>query len=180
LVIFAQFFEKINTIDNIMLGKILSVLNESEVQELIDALPRIGILIAGADGEIKEEEINWGAKLSHIRAFKPHGKHGNLDAINEYFAKIDDHYLLRFQDILKHLPTDTDARSTILSSELSNLNPILNKLDQHFAAELYHNFLSFAKHIARADGGVLGIGSISSIEGKWINLPMIHPIETND
>ena len=158
-----------------MLNEILSGLNETEIQELIDALPRIGILIAGADGEINQEEINWGAKLSHIRAYKPHGKHGNLDELNEYFAKIDDHYMLRFGNILESLPTDVEARNAQLSADLSKLNPILDKLDPHFSEMLYHNFLTFAKHIAKADGGILGIGSISIEENKWIKLGMLNP-----
>lgn len=158
-----------------MLNELLSVLNETETQQLMDALPKIGLLIAGADGEIDEKEIEWGAKLAYIRAYKAHGKHGAMDEVNEYFEKIDETYRSSFENLMKTAPAETAERTAFLSTELASLNDILDKLDPDFAHTMYQNFLSFAKHIARAEGGVLGFASINAAESKLIHLDMIHP-----
>jgi hypothetical protein len=158
-----------------MLNELLSVLSETETQQLMEALPKIGLLIAGADGVIDEKEIEWGAKLTYIRAYKAHGKHGAFDEINEYFERIDEQYRSNFENLLKIAPANTTERTDFLSAELSALNGILDKLDPEFASSLYQNFLSFAKHIARADGGILGFASISNEENRLLDLDMIHP-----
>jgi len=36
--------------------------------------------------------------------------------------------------------------------------------------------LSFAEHIAKASGGIMGFFSVNAAEAKLIQLPMLHPI----
>ena len=64
----------------------------------------------------------------------------------------------------------------LISDKLAKLNKILASLDNATAYALYKSFITFAEHIAKASGGFLRFGSISSQEKKWISLPMLNPI----
>ncbi|MBK8391868.1 MAG: hypothetical protein IPL23_22440 [Saprospiraceae bacterium] len=59
---------------------------------------------------------------------------------------------------------------------MEEVNPILGKLDHLVALHLYKSYTSFAKHVAKASGGVLGFFSIGPNESNLITLPMITPI----
>ena len=54
------------------------------------------------------------------------------------------------------------------------LNDILGKLEAKVAAAVYDEWISFARHVARASGGFLKVWSISAAEKKWIALPMLR------
>ena len=54
---------------------------------------------------------------------------------------------------------------------------MLPKLPQVMGAKLYKSLTSFAKHIARADGGVFKMWSISKEEQALVDLPMITPVD---
>lgn len=46
------------------------MLSESEYQQLKDALALITVYIAGADGSIDKEEMEWAEKVTEIRSYK--------------------------------------------------------------------------------------------------------------
>ena len=77
------------------------------------------------------------------------------------------------------LSKDRSERMNQVSTELAKLNPILAKLDTCYAAALYQSFLSFAKHIARASGGILRFLTIGPKEHKVVELPMIEEFLQN-
>ncbi len=156
-----------------MLSEQLKNLTAAESDLLLEAIPTITVLIAGADHVIDQKESDWAAKLTHIRSFVTSGHNQNKpDDTNEFYAWADKHYHEKFDALLKSSPISTD----ILTQKLASLNPILAKLEHQFAKKLYHSFLSFAEHIAKASGGVLGFGSVSDAENDLIGLPMIHQI----
>ena len=64
-----------------------------------------------------------------------------------------------------------------LSSKLASLNPILAKLENDIAVDLYESYLSFAVHVAKSSGGFLGMMSISAEEKELIGLTMLNKIE---
>ena len=145
-------------------------LTPSELQQLEEAVVHISILVAGADGSIDAEEAAWADKLTHIRGYS------GEEWLKEFYDGVAANFKIRFNDMVKSLPTDTALRQTTLATELDKVNPILAKLDAKTAHKMYHSYTTLAMSIAKASGGILGFGSVSRAEQKVVDLPMITPI----
>lgn len=145
--------------------------NEGQAELLVDAIPLITILIAGADGNIDDDEKSWGAKLTKIRSF------AHPDLLNDYYQKVGATYTDKMESYIKSLPSDVDARTAAISEKLAGLNGMLAQLEQADAYTIYKSFTTFAEHVAKASGGFLRIGAISKAESKLMGLPMITAIE---
>jgi hypothetical protein len=150
--------------------KFFTSLSQEELQHLQDAIPQIAILIAGADGNIDAEEREWADKLTNIRAY------AGDKVLHEYYETVHANFSIRFNDMLKTLPTNTAGRQEVLATNLSHLNTVLAKLDSRVAYHLYKSFVTYAKSIAEETGGFFRFGAISGEEKKWIGLPMLAPI----
>lgn len=148
-------------------------LNKQEWELLTDAIPLIGILIAGADGEIDDEELGWSKKITHIRSYKLKG------SLKSYYEEVDRNFEEKFMHFSEVLPAGVTERTEIISEKLKHINPILAKLEHDIAYKLYKGFLSFADHVAKASGGVMGFFSVNKEEAKLLNLSMIDPIYTD-
>ena len=148
----------------------LKHLSEDEQQELFDAIPVITLLIAGADGNIEDEELAWSEKITTIRGYS------GSESLQPFYDKVGEDYSERLDRWKAVVSKDTAERNADLSARISKLNPILAKLDPELGAEFYKSFTSFAKHVAKATGGIFGIGSISKEEAALIDLPMLTPI----
>ena len=98
----------------------------------------------------------------------------NAEDLRDYYKSVGEHFDQRLQELIDSLPNDVKERSQLISQSLEKMNPILKKLDEDLALHLYRDYLSFAKHVARASGGFLTFGSISSEEKKLIKLSMIQ------
>lgn len=153
---------------------ILNVLTDTEKSQLLEAIPAITILIAGADGEIDQDEKDWAAKLTNIRSF------ANNELLHEFYDAVGTDFESRLDAVLDLAPKTTEKRTEFLSEKLASLNPILAKLDPKVGYLLHKDFVSFAKHVAKASGGFLRIGAISSAEKKLIPLSMLDVIEYSD
>ena len=105
-------------------------LNEEEVTLLVDAIPLITVLIAGADGNIDQDEKDWGAKLTKIRSYS------HPENLNEFYGKVGETYADRVEALIQEMPDDVDNRNTAISDRLSGLNAILGKLEQDHAHKL--------------------------------------------
>lgn len=147
-----------------------------ELQELLDAIPVITLLIAGADGEIDDDELSTSEKITKIRGYS------GGEIMQDFYDKVGEDYTERLSRWLKVIPKDTAERTADLSGRLEKLNPILAKLAPELGAEMYKSFTSFATHVAKASGGFLGFGSINKEEANLVSLPMLTPIivETED
>lgn len=150
--------------------KSIESLPRNEQQVLYDAIPYVTILVAGADGIIDDAELAAGEKVAHARSF--HYKH---EEWMEFYKKADEVLHDRLQELIHHLPRDTAKRQATVSQQLSRLNAILPKLDRRQAKHFYDGLCSFAEHVARASGGVIGWMSIGPREAKVTDLPMIEP-----
>ena len=155
---------------NLIMFDSINKLNQEEQQILMDALPLVTVLIASADGKIDKSETAWAEKLADIRSYS------NEPDLNEYYEKVSEHFAERVSWFISELPEDTDAGIQMISKKLEGLNEVLPKLPQELGAKFYKSFTSFAKHIARADGGFLKMWSISKEEAALIDLPMINEI----
>lgn len=151
--------------------KELESLSAAEQQVLLDAVPYITILVAGADGEIDTKEVQWAEKLTKIRAFSYE------EELRPFYKKVGIHYEERLRQIMDDLPKSKESRIQVISKELAKLNDILPKLDHFYARNYYHSLKSFADHVAHASGGVMGWLSVGFEEYKIIDLPMINPIK---
>lgn len=149
-------------------------LNEQEIDLLREAIPMVTVLIAGADGEIDAKEEAWAKKVAHIRTYN------NPDSLNEYYKMVGASYQIDVNKYINFSEVDTATRTKNLSDKLAGLNDILVKLDPSFAKELYESLKTFANHVARASGGILGYGSIGHEEQQLVDLPMINPIVVPD
>lgn len=146
-------------------------LTETEKQQLVDAIPLITILVAGADGKIDEDELEWAKKVTEIRSYDFSSK------LTEYFKLVGEGFAARLEALTSSLPKETAERTQAISTQLAALNPILHKMDIHDAAIYYKNFRSFAEHVAKASGGILGFGRVDAAEAAVLKLPMLEVFE---
>jgi hypothetical protein len=145
-------------------------LKEEDLQILLDAVPLIAILIAGADGDINDEELQWSKKITHIRSYKMKAD------MKAFYEEVDKNYMGKLQHFIEVLPVSVNDRTKVISEKLIEVNPIMAKLAPEVGSKLYKSYLSFADHVAKASGGVMGFFSVNKEEASLIGLPMIHPI----
>ena len=145
-------------------------LNDDEKGQLIDALPLITVLIAGADGTFEKEELEWAEKITHIRSYKLKKE------MKAFYQEVDATFIEKVQYFMEAMPAGVETRNNIITERLAALNPILAKMDASYAYKLYQGFKSFASHVAKASGGIMGFFSVNPAEAKLIHLPMINPI----
>ena len=149
----------------------LDKLTADERENLYDAIPMITVLIAGADGEITEAETSWAKKITHIRGFN------NPERIQGYYEEVEPRFESKVAELIEKLPLNVEERNNILTEKLTALNPVLNKLGYSYHKQLHKSFLSFARHVARADGGFLGVFAIDKEEDDLIDLTMLEPVK---
>lgn len=149
------------------MNDIFESLNAAEYDLLKEAIPLITVLIAGADGNIDDEEIGWAEKVTNIRSY------ALPEEYRDYYLAIGASFPERLDALIKELPTDVETRQMEISKRLAPLNDVLDKLKPKIAAALYDEWMSFARHVARASGGFLKFWSISAEEKRWIGLPML-------
>jgi len=148
-----------------------NVLSKEEYNELREAIAYITIYIAAADGEVDQDEQEWAEKVTKIRSY-------NLpEDLRSYYKDVGTDFHDKLQELQDKLPAKQASRLEAIEQKLTQLNPLLAKLDVKLGAELYKSFRSFAKHVAKASGGFLGFFSIGPKEAELIELSMITPIE---
>jgi len=149
-------------------------LSEAEYLKLIGAIPLITVLIAGADGEVRKNELEWAAKVTKIRGYKM------TKDLAIFYKEVGLNYAEKLEECFKTFPETSSDSTRLISDRLSQLNPILAKLHPKTGAKLYRSYLSFAKHVAKASGGFLGFFTINSNEAKLIGVPMLNPVIWED
>lgn len=147
-----------------------SKLSENQFQITKDALAWITVLVAGADGDINQEEKEWAAKVTKIRGYH------NPNELTPFYEEVGKEYAAKLEKLINSVPRDTSERQGILTRKLEQLNTILPLLENNLGYHLLNSYRSFAKHVAKASGGFLGFFSISSEEAKLLGLPMLHDI----
>ncbi len=145
-------------------------ISAEELRVLENAVSQIALLIAGADGKIDKEEMDWASKLTHIRTYS------GEKSLQKFYAEVEANFNIKLSDLMKYSAQNVAERQATLSANIALVNPILAKLDAHTAYYVYHSFVTLAKSVAKSAGGILGFGSISAAEGKLIGLSMITPI----
>jgi uncharacterized protein YyaL (SSP411 family) len=146
-------------------------INKEEFNQLREAIALITVLIAGADGKIDKDETDWAKKVTEIRSYSlPTGMKEFYKEVGRDFSELLDAYIAKYDG-------PTERRNQLIAEELAKLNEILSKIeDRRIASKLYKSYKSFAKHVAKSAGGVLGFLAINKEEKQWIDLPMITPV----
>ena len=147
-----------------------SNLSEQDYSKLKDAIPLITLLIGGADGDLDQNEKAWAEKVTKIRAYKM-----SEDLIG-FYREVGVDYHERLEHFIESLPNEVDERTSKISSMLEELNPLLSTIDETVAYHLYKSYKSFAKHVAKASGGLFGFFSIGPEEKALLGLPMLDAI----
>ncbi len=147
-----------------------NTLTEGEQQLMFDAIPLIVILVGAADNVLDEVELTEAQRLADIRSYNNRGR------LNAFYEKIDAGLSERIRQLYNGMQNGTEQREQFIIKELSRLNQILPKLRAPYGYLYYHNFRTFARHIAEAHGGFLRFITIGPKEAKLVDLPMIHPV----
>jgi hypothetical protein len=145
-------------------------LNDQQWDTLVDAFPKVAVLIGAADGNMDEAEKAWSSKLSHIRTFA-----GN-EELFELYKTVETVIEGRIEAILSMHRDDPEARERMLISKLEMVNGVLATLHPKIGAMIYEDLKSFALHVAKTSGGFLRFFSVSKEERDLAELPMIDEI----
>ena len=146
-------------------------LTPAEQQLMLDAIPLITILVAGADDDIDEVELAEAQRLADIRSFNSKGQ------TNAFYEKVDDDLTDRIMAMMKELPNALASRQDAIVTRLSGLNHIFKKMDIPFGYLYYKSFCSFAKHVAESAGGFMRFMTVGPKEAEVIDLPMLNKVE---
>ena len=145
--------------------KELESLKESEAELMLKAPVVLCILIAGADGTIDRREIKEAINVTVKKKDKT--------ILDNYFKEVSQDFEDKLKILLQSYPYQSAQRNPILIQELSQLNPILKKLDKSFSKPFYDMLKELAEKIAGSSGGLWGLMSVDSEEAKYIRLPML-------
>lgn len=149
-----------------------SSISDKDFSKLKDAIPLITLLIGGADGKLDSDEIAWAEKVTKIRSYKM-----SEDLIG-FYQEVGADFSDKLAQYLNDFPSNVEDRNKLIAERLMELNPIIGSLDPKVAYHLYKSYTSFAKHVAKASGGIFGFFSIGPHEGELIDLPMLTKVET--
>lgn len=142
-----------------------------EDQEFLYKVPvYITFLVAGSDNEIDSKERDWAERLVEFRATR------NESDLVAYYTEVENVWEANFQELASRINDydDVATRNNFLAEEIAKANPILLRLNKGLGGKLYQSYLSFARQIAMASGGLLGFGAISAEENKWLDLKMLN------
>jgi hypothetical protein len=150
----------------------LARLKDSEAELMLKAPILLCILIAGADGTIDRKEIKEAINVTARKKDK--------SILDSYFREVSQDFEDKFKILLQSYPYESTQRNPILIEELSQLNPILKKLDRLFSKPFYDMLKELAEKIAGSSGGFWGMMSVGSQEAKYIHLPMLEDPSKNN
>ncbi len=151
---------------------IFSELTAEENEQLLDAIPLITLLIGTADGNFDIHESSWAQRVVKFRSFT------NDQDLKEYYIGVGQTFEPQLNHFIREMPDGLEEKTAYLSAELEKMNPLIAKLNGHDAYRLYNDFLSFAKHVAKASGGFLYMANVSPREKALLDLPMVKSIDT--
>ncbi len=142
-------------------------LSAEEAQSLLKAPALITVLIAAADGKIDPKETAWADKIVGYR------EHVGDEDLYNYYHAVDASFNTQLKTILAEEHVGNPELLASVSARLAKNSTILAKLNKHYADKLFASWKSFAKQIAKADGGFLGFGEIAAQEEHLMDLHMI-------
>lgn len=150
-----------------MIINVLKQLSEQEADKLFQAPALITVLIAAADGEIEQKEINWGSQIVKFRDSADSELYNYYNAVAEIYDE-------QVKAILAEDHIGNQERLASLTSRLQETGPLLSQINKLYADKLFQSWQSFARGIAKSTGGFLGFGDIADQEEALMDLHMIQ------
>ena len=142
-------------------------LSDSEVELMLKAPILVCILIAGADGNIDNMEIQGAIGAANKNARKSRAK------LIEFYRLVSEDFEDKLKVLIQSFPGDAKKRTALVVEELSQLNSVLSKVNRPFAVDFYKSIKEIAQMIAESSGGVLGLNKVGDEEAKLVGLSMI-------
>ncbi len=146
-----------------------NVLTNQDKSLLMEAPILVCLLIAGADDKIDKKELL--GFLYHINNVSH-----TSSLVKEFYSELLLDIENKLLDVFDALPEKMEDRNSMIVKQLTQLNSILPKLDKEFALAYYKSLKDIAHKIAKASGGIIGLGAISEEEKQFVELPMIIPL----
>ncbi|MEY2925144.1 MAG: hypothetical protein RLZZ337_1694 [Bacteroidota bacterium] len=143
-------------------------LSESEQSIVLKSPVWVILLVACADHDIDEKEIDRAKEIVHIKTY------ATKNDVKNIYKELDAHLDEEIDAALKSLSAQGRDRLIYLEENLAKLNKIFPKLDPTYASQLYGSLRSLALSIAQAEGGFFGVGRINGDEEKYLSLPMLE------
>ena len=145
-------------------------LTEEESKLIYSGPILVTILIAGADDNIDKNEKEKALLMANFNyqtfVFEP--------KIEAFYKEVSKNFMSKMTNLLNSLPPKAKERNPAISELLGQINTIWPKLDQEFALLYYESLKFLADTVAKASGGVLGVGKIGKEEKKWLALEMLE------
>src|SRR5690625_7964610 len=109
------------------------------------------MMIAGGDGTVHKNEVEWAEKVNKIRSY-------NLTKrLSSYYKDVGKNIREKLDHWHDRFLQDPEKTNSEVKSNLADLNPIFEKLeDRRIAYELFWGFLCCEQHVARSTGGFSG------------------------
>lgn len=113
--------------------------------------PAVVALLAAVsdDGIVSEDEKAAAIKLAHFRTYT------SKPILHNYYKEVDKCFVENFESIMAQLPEDWKEKERFLENRLTNLDPVLQKIDPVYAEELITSLKSFAKHVFKSNSNFL-------------------------
>lgn len=128
----------------------IAKLNADEQKILLRAPSVVAILAAiSDDGEVSQHEKSESIKLAHLRTYTSN------PLLHNYYQKVDEVFEANFEDVMNQLPEEWKAKEEFLEGLLTELNPILPKMDKVYSETLVLSLKSFAKHVFKSNSSFL-------------------------
>ncbi|MFT6165984.1 MAG: hypothetical protein ACJAV5_001045 [Vicingaceae bacterium] len=110
----------------------------------------VAILAAVSDdGIVSDGEKTDAIRLAHLRTYT------SKPILHNYYKEVDKCFKADFDNILAQLPEGWKEKERFLENRLTNLDPVLQKLDSVYAEELIASLKSFAKHVFKSNSNFL-------------------------
>jgi len=142
-------------------------LSQPEIELMHKAPMLVCILIAGADDHIDNKEIRKAITLTEKK--QKRAKSHLLDFYKEVGEDFED----KLKIVIQGFPVEVEERTPLVMESLSQINPILKKVNKNFALEFYKSLREIASEIAKSSGGLLGLKSIGDEEARYVELQML-------
>ena len=146
-------------------------LNDTEKQSMMNAPIHVGLLIGSVDGEVSKKELD---RIEGIIKTKTFSEDNDVHYL--YVDLVKDDLSGKISTIFDTLGNTAEERVNEATAALKGLNSILPKLNPTYALQFRDSLHDIAVEVAKASGGVFGMGSISEEEKELLNLPMIDKV----
>jgi len=143
-------------------------LTQEEKELLFQAPAAVAYLIGGADNDFDKKQVEQSKHIVKLRS-----SFGD-SLLFDYFTTVNDNFETSLSAIVqKYQHLQAEERTTVLVNELTALNDIFAKLDTIYVKALVNSLRSYAKEVAKASGGFLGMLDINYEEEHLIGLEML-------